>query len=570
MTAWHRSARWLGALVILTATDVAAQEGGNTQRPLRPGQVRGPKFMVPVLRSNEPGLGAQFGQTLRDRMMSDYLATTMFIVPTRDIRSQLEASGYSATEALGANDLRMLSGAVQADEYLDGTVTKAPDGGLSFKGAVLLPRPEGMVQPLPEVTGRNVGDLAGKVSDEIEKARKHFPLVQTCLSNRQGKPDEAMAAAQRAIREYPNSVPARVCVLDVVQSQKKTDSVITVAEEILTLYPDHSRALRFAADAYFEKQMEDKYVETIMKVLALNPTDTELQEQVVAMLGRIGKPQIAKPIIDTAVKNNPGDPALIRLQWGIYRAVKDWKGAAAIGEEMIKTDTSAADTTFFHALVAAYVADSQPQKAQEAAARGAAKFPNVPSLWISVAQLARQNGQLPQALEAINRVLAVDAKYPGAYLQKAQIYSELDQVDSMVVTLQAAVQNGADTAMASGMIASKGNQLMRAWSQDSSKTVEQGQQVLRVLTAADSIGSTPTTALLIGLTELQLANMLLAEARTEPRNCEKAREGNKLIVDAQVVLPKAGRQFSEQTAQAMNSLMQLMPYSEQLVRAICK
>ena len=140
----------------------------------------------------------------------------------------------------------------------------------------------------------------------------------------------------------------------------------------------------------------------------------------------------------------------------------------------------------------------------------------------------------------------------------------------MVATLRVAVQNGADTATASGMIATKGNQLFRAWGGDSAKTVDQGKQVLGVLAAADSIGSPPTTSLLIGLTELTLANMLLGEARTEPRNCEKAREGNTLIVDAQVVLPKAGRQFPNETAQAMNSLMQLMPYSEQLIKAICK
>ncbi|HSA57368.1 MAG TPA: tetratricopeptide repeat protein, partial [Gemmatimonadaceae bacterium] len=548
MKAWHRSARWLGALLIVAATDVAAQQGANTQRPLRPGQVRGPKFMVPVLKSNEQGLGAQFGEVLRDRMMSDYLATTMFVVPTRDIRSQLEASGYSATEALGSNDLRMLAGAVQADEYLDGTVSRTPEGTLSFKGAVLLPRPEGMVQPLPEVTGARPGDLAGRVSDEIEKARKHLPHVQRCLQNARSNAAEAMDAAQRALREFPSSVPARVCVLDLVFERKNMDSVITVAEEILSQEPNHSKALRYAADAYFEKKMEDKYVETVMKVVALNPTDTELSEQVVNMLGEIGKADVAKPIIDTAVKNNPGDPSLIRLQWRIYRALKDWKGVVAVGEEMIKTDTSMADTTFWHAMVAAYVADSQPQKAQEAAARGAAKFPNVPSLWISVAQLARQNGQLPQALEAINRVVAVDPKYPGASLQKAQIYSEMDQVDSMVATLQVAVQNGADTAMASGMIATKGNQLFRAWGQDSAKTVDQGRHVLGILAAADSIGSTPTTSLLIGLTELTLANMLLAEAREEPRSCEKAQEGSKLIIDAQVVLPKAGRQFPNETA----------------------
>lgn len=569
MKAWHRSARWLGALVILAATDLAAQPGGNTQRPLRPGQTRGPKFMVPVLKSNEQGLGAQFGETLRDRMMSDYLATTMFIVPTRDIRSQLEASGYSATEALGSNDLRMLSGAVQADEYLDGMVTKTPEGTLSFEGAVLLPRPEGMIQPLPEVTGRNAGDLAGKVSDEIEKARKHFPLVQTCLSNRQGNPDEAMAAAQRALRDYPNSVPARVCILDVVQAQKKTDSVITIAEEILNLYPDHSRALRFAADAYFEKNNEDKYVETVMKVLALNPTDTELQEQVVSMLGRIGKPGVAKPIIDQAVQNNPGDPALIRLQWGIYRAMKDWKGAAAIAEEMIKTDTSMADTTFWHALVAAYVADSQPQKAQEAASRGAAKFPNVPSLSISVAQLARQNGQLPQALEAINRVIAVDAKYPGAYLQKAAIYSEMNQVDSLVATLRVAVDNGADKATAGGMILPKANALFSEYQADTLKTVERGEHILGLLAYADTLNSTETTKFLTGVTQLLVGQALLTRS-AEAKSCDDAKRANDFLITAQQLIQQGGRAFPDAAGGAMQGAMQLQTYADRNIKALCK
>ena len=75
MKARHRSTRWIGALLIVMAAEVGAQDGTNTQRPLRPGQVRGPKFMVPVLKSNERGLGAEVGSTLRERMMGDYLAT---------------------------------------------------------------------------------------------------------------------------------------------------------------------------------------------------------------------------------------------------------------------------------------------------------------------------------------------------------------------------------------------------------------------------------------------------------------------------------------------------------------
>lgn len=569
---WHRSARVLSALLlVVSAVEVGAQSATNTQRALRPGQTRGPKFMVPVFKSNERGLGVQMSDVLRDRMMSDYLATTVWLIPRNDIHGQLEGSGYSVTEALAPNDLRMLASSVQAEEYVDGTITKQPDGTLAVQTNLWLPRPEGMVQPLPVVTGNRPGDVAGKLSDEIDKARKQFPHVTACMNAaRQKNHAEASQAAQRALQAYPNSVPARVCLLDVARDNKNADSVIALSEAILNLYPDHQKALRYVADAYFEKKMEDKYVETVTKLLSLNPTDTELQEAVVRVLASAGKPEVAKPIIDEAVKNNPGDPTLIRLQWNIYRAMKDWRGAVAIGEEMIKHDTAAADTTFWHALVAAYVADSQAQKAQEAAARGAAKFPNVPSLWISVAQLARQNGQLPQALEAVNRVIAADPKFQGVYLQKAAIFSEMNQVDSMVTALRVAVENGADKETASGMIASKANQLFTPWSRDTATAVPeriaQGQHILGLVRAADSLSSTPTTALMAGLTELTLAGLILNQAGQE-RSCEKVKEANELIIDAQVILPKAGQRFPNETAQAMQGVMRLMPYTDQMQKA---
>ena len=120
-----------------------------------------------------------------------------------------------------------------------------------------------------------------------------------------------------------------------------------------------------------DKSLEDKYIVTLERVLAADPTNTTLQVQVVSELARQGKLDKAKSIIDESVKQSPGDPDLIKLQWRVYRARNDWKGAIAVGEEMVKHDTAAADTLFFQQLVAAYLSDSQPVKAQEAASRGA-------------------------------------------------------------------------------------------------------------------------------------------------------------------------------------------------------
>jgi len=101
--------------------------------------------------------------------------------------------------------------------------------------------------------------------------------------------------------------------------------------------------------------------------------------------------------------------------------MKDWKGAALIGEELVKTDTAFADTTFWARQIAAYVADSNFAKAFEAASRALAKFPQNTELLMTQGQLARQSGQGPVALEAFRKVVAIDPKKAGVNLQIAQI-----------------------------------------------------------------------------------------------------------------------------------------------------
>jgi Flp pilus assembly protein TadD len=373
------------------------------------------------------------------------------------------------------------------------------------------------------------------------------------------------------MREYASSTFARVCMLEIANSAKwGPDSIIKFSEEILKIHPQSRRALVLASDAYQAKGMEEKYLSTLTTLLAADPTNTNLQAVVVDALGAAGKPEVAKPIIDEAVKQNPGDPSLIRLQWKIYGALKDWKGVIAVGEEMIKTDTAAADTVFWQRLVGAYVADSQHQKATEAAARGAQKFPNNPTLWISYAQLARQTGQLPQALEAINKVLAIDPKYPGAHFQKARIFFEQDNLDSLSASLRAAVAAGEDKATAAGMMLPKANQMFQAYQKDSVKTIEQGERVLAVLAFADSLNSSETTGFLMGASQLLLAQALLTEAG-KTKNCDQAKRAGDLLINAQGLIGKNGRPFGQAAGQAMQAAMQLTDYANRTLAAFkCK
>jgi tetratricopeptide (TPR) repeat protein len=455
-------------------------------------------------------------------------------------------------------------------------VTRNSDGTISVTATLNLPRGEGMVQPLGTISGSKPADVAARMSGEIEKARKQIKGATDCMqSNRQRQYDEAKSNAAKAIREYPNSVFGRICQLEVAIAQKASDDdLIKITEEIIAISPDNDRALKVLVDAYArkaptDKSFEDRYITTLEKLLAADPTNTTLQAQVVTALARASRFEKAKPIIDEAVKQSPGDPELIKLQWRVYRAMNNFKGAIPIGEEMIKHDTAAADTQFFRELVAAYLSDSQPVKAQEAAARGAAKFQNDPALWLTVAQLARQNGQIPQALDAINKVIAINPKYPGVNLQKAAIFSEQDNLDSLRGALRAAVAAGEDKAIAAGMILPKANNLLQAYQKDSAKTVEQGDRILGLFALADSLNPTPTSGFLQAATMVVMGQPLLTRAAAN-RSCEDSRRMNEMLITAQALVQKHGREFGPAAGGVMQGAITMQGYADQYVKAFCK
>lgn len=574
----QRVARVTGALVLAMTLGALDSEAQAQQRPLRPGQQPGPNFLVPgVLKGTDRTTGMQVADAIRDRLMSDNLLTSMRVISKKDLVANLEQSGYSASDALSDNDMKQLAIFIRAEEYVDGTVTKADDGSLTLNAFLNIAarNQSGLEQPLPEVTGARAGDLAARISREIGDARKMVKPTNDCLnSRRQRNFEDAKMHAGRAIKEYENSVPARVCLLEVARDQQApADTLIKISEEILAQHPTNERALQIVVDAYASKSSSDstyltKYIDALQKLMVTDPNNTSLKIAVANALAAAGQMDKAKEAIDVAIQSNPGDPELVGMQWRIYRSLGDWKGVIRIGEEMIRHDTAAADTAFYQQLVAAYLSDSQPVKAQEAAFRGATKFSNNATMWLSVAQLARQNGQLPQALEATNRLLSIDPSNSTAALQKAQIYSELDSLDAMVTALRAADAIGAPKETTGGMALTKANPWFTRWARDTAKTVEEGERLLALLRFSDSLSATPASALLLGLTQLTMGQKMLIDAR-EPRNCQMATAGRAYIAGAQEVLPRAGRQFPNETANAMNGLMQLAPFGDQLVKAIC-
>jgi hypothetical protein len=179
-------ARSVPALVFGLLIQGSAGEAEAQQQTLTRGQTAGPRFMVPVFRSNERSVGAQFADQLRDRMGGDFMMRTLWIIVKSDIESALVSSGYSTTEAVNSNDAKQLANIVRAEEYVEGAINKV-DTGYEFNGVLLLVRGDGMVQPLPRITGgydvMKGSMLSGRAqagSEELRGgARTSFDISQT-------------------------------------------------------------------------------------------------------------------------------------------------------------------------------------------------------------------------------------------------------------------------------------------------------------------------------------------------------------------------------------------------------
>ena len=564
----------LPLLGVLAALVTAPSATAGAQMTTRQPPADAPRMLITTLHGPERAVGMQAADAIRSRIGQDFPFRELWVIPKNDVNATLEASGYERDIPLSPLDARQLASSLRADEYLLGTATRE-NGVFKVNARLVLGRDNALVQPLPPAQGARLDLVALQIVRDLKEARKQLSHERQCANlAREGKYPEAAAAARAGIAAYGNATLARLCLASVMAAMKApTDSVIAVTNEVLRVDPTNRLALAIVADAYKSAGNVDKAIDSWVTMLANDPKNVRLQTQVVNEIAAAGRAASAVPIIDQAVKDNPGDPDLLRLQYLILLTTKEWKRAITAGEELLRADTSYADTLFFTRLVAAYQGDSQPAKASEAAARGAAKFPQNAGLKVLHAQMLRGEGNLQAAAAAASQALAIDPKVPRGYLMLASIYNDLGQPDSVLTALQRAISSGGDSASFVAQYAlSVGNNLYKAANairDDEVKKRTAFQQAIRVLAFSDTTSPTDEAKFLIGVSSFSVGQSAATEAgRT--KNCELSRLAQGMFATAQINIPRGGRFAPQAAAQYMGYLGQFMPVVEQQVRSFCR
>lgn len=566
MKAMLRSACSMAAVVALTASSAVSALNAQTTRQPDPNT---PRILVPTLVSSDKGLGVQAADAIRSRIGQDFPFKELWVISRADINGTLEASGYKADQPLNPVDAKTLASLLRADQFVDGSVKKT-SGGFRIEARLIEARDKDLVQPLPPIEAARLDLAAMLLSKEIQAARKASKQVNACTNSaRDGKYDAAITAAKAAITAYPKSTLARLCLAQVMTLQKMpADSVLKLTNEVLAMDSASRVALGLQAQAYKDAGDCAKALDNWARLLATDASNVRLQTTFANESASCGKASDALKVIQTAVQNNPGDPALLRLKFFIELAVRDFKSATVTGEELLKTDTVVTDTLFFTRLAGAYAADSQPQKSTEILARGVQKFPTHTGLQVFYAQALKNSGQLPQALMIYRKAVEVNPKVPRGYVNIAQIMMDMKQPDSALVALRQAVSSGADSAaFISTYALSQGNTLRKL--ADSTKSRDDFSRALKFVQLADSLAPSPNSKLLVGLIAYQIGLSAVQEA-PKSKSCELAKMAEDNFLIAQLNVPAGGAVNPQAATQILGALAQYEPFVKAQKKQFCK
>lgn len=527
-----------------------------------------PRVMVATLQSTDAQLGQQAADALRSRISHDIDNQKVVVISKQDIENTLKASGYSTTEALQLGDARALAVLLRADEFLDGVVTKTPTG-YKIESRLVLSRDQTLQQPLPAAEAPKVDAAAAMVSKSYQSARDQLANEKLCYTLfRDGKFPEAVTTARAALAKYPNGTIADVCLGSAYESQNNADSAIAVAERIRAIDSRNIWALRYAAEYYGSHNNPNKQADALIGLMAADPTNERLREQVIASLVQAHKVNLAYPIVEEALRSNPGDPHTLDLAWRVYFAGQNWDKMLTVGDEMVKADTSLADTTYYIRSVAA-ASNISPARVAQVVAQGTAKFPSNTGLLLVQANALSKAGQNAQALPIINRVLAVNPRIEGGYAQKSLILSNMNQPDSALAAINAcaAIPAPYDHSGCAQVALKMGSDAYKAG--NASKARPDLQKAVQFLLLSDKLNPSADAKFLAGASSFLIGQSAVNEAQTT-KSCTLARLAKDSFNAAQENVPAGLQSYPDAAKQLLTAIPQFTPAVDDQVKRFCK
>jgi predicted Zn-dependent protease len=557
------------AVVASVPTTAEAQYGYN--RPRGP-TTDTPHILVGTCHSTPRQIGVDASKELRERIQTENNPRDLYVIPNKDVNAALAQSGYTPDSALSMSDLGALGKIVHADEILDCDAAQTA-AGVRVEVRMLLASDVTKAQPLPPVEARNFSDAAKDLERENTLARKQLDGYDRCRRDLlDGKLQQAAKEAHDAIGQYQQATLARLCLASVYADKRMNyspDSVLALTDEILKIDPKNSFALRIAIGAYDAKKDQTKEIGAMERLFQLEPQNQTLALQIVDALAASPDPSKALPILQDLLKRNPGDPNYLQQLWKLQAKLNMYSQALVTGEQMVQSDTSLADSSYYHRQIAMASQDSNWAKVAQYAQEGEKKSTRDAQFAYLGGVALRNIKQYPEAAVSFRRAFDLDTTNTNARLYLAQTFADMGQTDSVVAIADNAIKAGADKEVWGSMLIAPAQDAFTAAQADTINAPANFQKAFKYAIHADSLAPSKYTKFFTSVSAFQIATSLYRDAAAR-KDCDLAKQANDLFTTTQVFLPEGGSVSPETASNILKYLPQLSDATGQMIKAYCK
>ncbi|MEO5903807.1 MAG: hypothetical protein ABIQ55_07350, partial [Gemmatimonadaceae bacterium] len=255
--------------------------------------------------------------------------------------------------------------------------------------------------------------------------------------------------------------------------------------------------------------------------------------------------------------------------WKVFLAGPEYyQRALDVGAQLIVADTALADTSYF--IRSASAASSiSPTRSAELAALGVKKFPSNVTLLVLQANAQSKAGQNAQALPLINRALSVNPRVEGGLAQKALIFSNMNQPDSLLAVINqcAAIPAPYDKKTCAQVALKAGSDAYKAG--NASKARPDLQRAVQFLLLSDKIEPSADAKFLAGASSFLIGQSAVNEAQTS-KSCQLARLAKESFATAQENVPAGLQGYPDAAKQLLTAIPQFTPAVADQVKRFCK
>lgn len=527
----------------------------------------------------DSAMAVAVGDGMRKRM-DKVVGRDYLVIPDSIMNSALVQFGYPKDAILTPQLARTLAQQIQGRVILTSTMTKSGSGGQTLTARLVGTNDDaGYVVSANANSGQAPADFGGQVAAQFEDPVKALQDAKECVALRTEKPDKAAEAAQKALKEVPNHGLAEFCLAQLAMDRKAPrEEVVRHLQASVKGDPLSLAAWTALAEQYQAANDTANAVIAFQQMLRVAPQNQKLREQIFRYFLQSGKPEAAKAVADSGLKDDPYNRDLWDLKSNACLFLNDFKCAVDALEQAYQVDSTAADTLFFvKAAVAAEqrLADTMPPvTAQDSAAyvtwvqRGARRYPDNVTIMQNLVKAYAVSGQVDSSLAVTQRLMAKDTTAVDPAVTAIEALAKAGRMAEATPYVEF-VQRHGDTDQRDRAAAALFNEARAKLTEPQDLKAATDLSRLSVQLADTAGRVAPSANLVLGIAALAQAGRLDQDVVAK-KSCEMARQEQSLLEESDSAFTRAQSANPQLVAQRQDLVKKAKPRAAALVKAYCK